>query len=222
MGRGYPEARNRVRSAPSIDLTLSRGHVQSSCTGMTPARPPGSHRIPSLSSAATITAPRSVANATASDKRRGVLRACGAEAEVDDARARFGRPVNRADQPVGRRRERAVEHFHRVQLSMRRLFTNGRGDGGAVSNAIAKIVVLLAVAHRCAARDPADVRVVGVNAAVDDRDAHAAARAITPAHERPARPRARRTGARARCVPARTRPRARARDRRGARPRDGA
>ena len=128
----------------------------------------------------------------------GVLRACGAEAEVDDAHARVGRPVNRADQPVGRRRERAVEHFHGVQLSVRRLLTDGRGDGGAMSDPIADVVVLLVVAHRCAAGDPADVRMVCVNAAVDHRDAHAAAGAVMPAHERPARPRARRTGSRTR------------------------
>ena len=93
-------------------------------------------------------------------------------------------PVDPGDEPGDGGRQRAIEHFDGVELRVRSLLENRGGDRGAVSETIDVAVVsrtlLTASVDSDAAGDAVgDVRMVDVDAAVDDGDADRSTRAHT-------------------------------------------
>ena len=96
---------------------------------------------------------------------------CGPEAQVDQMRARLGAPDDCVEERVDVRRELAIKHAYREQLGAGALLANRRGDGGSMTDAIDEVISRLD--ERMTARDVPDVRVTGVNAAVEHRHLHA-------------------------------------------------
>ena len=143
---------------------------------MTPASAPGSHICSAVGGG------RDDGNAAIggigdkSLEHHPVILVRRAQAEVDEVRAGVDRPSDRRHQRGTGRDETPIENLHRHQLSLGRLFVNGRCHRRAVTEPIHGIGVLRSsIVERHTGADAADVRVIGMDAAVDHRDAHAAA-----------------------------------------------
>src|SRR4029450_1173180 len=101
-----------------------------------------------------------------------MLRFAGAEAQIDQLHAVARRPFDCLSQPLDAGNERALEHFDRVELGLRRLLADSRGDCSSMPQAVQEIAGFVSVLRNPdAAGDTAYVRVRSMNAAVDDGDA---------------------------------------------------
>ncbi len=98
----------------------------------------------------------------------------GPETEVHDVRAPQARFVDRAYERRNVRRQALPEDLDRDELGGWRFLANRRGDRGAMPEAIDVVGVERSIVpDRDAAGHAAHMWMTGVNAAVDDRDAHA-------------------------------------------------
>ncbi|MGH9173799.1 MAG: hypothetical protein ACRD1H_05560, partial [Vicinamibacterales bacterium] len=82
--------------------------------------------------------------------------------------------LQRGDKCITGRGQLTIEHLDREDLGRRRFLAEDGGDGGSVSEAIDVVVVLETIrADPDATGHTLHVRMRGVHAAVDDRDAYA-------------------------------------------------
>jgi len=69
----------------------------------------------------------------------------------------------------------AVENFDGVEIGLGDLFTNGAGNGGAVAEAVEVVGGFAVRVDADAGGYTTDVRMIGIDAAIDDGDLHAVA-----------------------------------------------
>src|SRR5687767_7734600 len=115
-------------------------------------------------------------------QRRFVVAILGPQTQVDDVRSLLNRLLDSRDKHLAGCGQLAIEHLDAVDVCSRRLLADYGSDRGAVTEAIDVIGIDAPVADDAdPAGDTANVRVVGVHAAIDDGHPDSSTHASTPA-----------------------------------------
>ena len=96
-----------------------------------------------------------------------------AQAQIHEVHAMLAAPNQSAKNHADVRAEPPVKNLDRVQLGFRRFFANGARDSRAVPQPIDGVRAFASQSDFHGAGDVADMRMAGMDAAIDNRDLHA-------------------------------------------------
>ena len=97
-----------------------------------------------------------------------------AEAQIDNLHLLLNRPFDSADDRFDVGRQRLIEDLHRIERRIRRFLADRSRHRRAVAKIVEIDFALALSAHVNAAGYAANVRMRGIDAAINDRHAHAA------------------------------------------------